>query len=155
MKPSMAGGRARRAMLRAMIPAAPSVLHVACLCAGWCRTCDSYRPVFEEAVAALRAGHPALRAHWIDIEDEAELVGDYDVETFPTLVVADAQAVRFAGPLTPQPETLQRLLRATLADAAPFVSDPAAIAFATRLRARGGGNCGPAAGAASIPKAGP
>lgn len=111
-------------------------LDVACLCAGWCRTCDAYGPVFEQAVAALRAEHPSLRAHWIDIEDRADLVGDFDVETFPTLVVADAQRVRFAGPLTPQPETLMRLLRATLADAgAGGPQPPAVTAFAERLRA--------------------
>lgn len=135
-----------------MHAADPATLHVACLCAAWCRTCDAYRPVFEQAVAALRTEHPTLQAHWIDIEDEDELVGDYDVETFPTLVVCDAETLRFAGPLTPQPETLQRLLRATLADGAPFVSDPAANAFASRLRAR---HCdsAAAAGTASIPKA--
>lgn len=114
----------------------PAALHVACLCAAWCRTCDAYRPVFEQAVAALRAEHPALHARWIDIEDDAELVGDFDVETFPTLVVADAERVRFAGPLTPQPETLLRVLHATLANAAaPGQPDAAVNAFAERLRA--------------------
>ena len=111
-------------------------LHVACLCAAWCRTCDAYRPVFEQAVAALRPEHPDLRAHWIDIEDQADLVGEFDVETFPTLVVADKHRVRFAGPLTPQPETLTRLLRATLSDAGAGAAQPAAVsAFAERLRA--------------------
>jgi thioredoxin 1 len=123
-------------MLAAMSPSTPGPLHVACLCAAWCRTCDAYALVFEQAVAALRGEHPGLRSHWIDIEDEAELVGDFDVETFPTLVVADAERVRFAGPLTPQPETLVRLLRATLADAHSGGAQPAAVsAFAERLRA--------------------
>ena len=27
--------------------------HVACLCAAWCRTCESYREVFEAACAEL------------------------------------------------------------------------------------------------------
>jgi thioredoxin 1 len=122
-------------MLGAMKPPA-GPLHVACLCAAWCRTCDAYAPVFEQAVAALRSEHPDLRTHWIDIEEQAELLGDFDVETFPTLVVADAERVRFAGPLTPQPETLLRLLRATLADAGGGAQQPAAVsAFAERLRA--------------------
>ncbi len=112
-------------------------LHVACLCAAWCRTCDGYAPLFEQVLAPLRAQHPHLHTHWIDIEDEAELVGDYDVETFPTLVVADARGVRFAGPLTPQPETLQRVLRAALAGA-PVAQPPEVLAFAQRLRARRG-----------------
>ena len=114
-------------------------VHVACLCAAWCRTCEGYAAVFEQAAAELAACGVALRARWIDIEDEAELVGDHDVETFPTLVIADAQHVRFAGPLTPQPDTLRRLLRATLLEAAPDAVWPAVApeveAFAQRLRA--------------------
>ena len=117
-----------------------SAIDVACLCATWCRTCDEYRPAFDAAVDELRRAGVALRVHWIDIEDEADLVGDYDVETFPTIVVADASHVRFAGPLTPQRETLQRLLRATIADATPSTTwpavEPAVQALASGLRQR-------------------
>ena len=94
-----------------------------------------------QALAAefTRAG---VRAHWhwVDIEDEADLVGDLDVETFPTLVIADDTQVRFAGPVTPQRDTLQRLLRATVLEARPDVSwpavEPAVQAFAVGLRRR-------------------
>lgn len=113
-------------------------VHIACLCAAWCRTCEGYAAVFEQVAAELAASGVALRARWIDIEDEAELVGDYDVETFPTLVIADARGVRFAGPLTPQPDTLRRLLRATLLEAAAAAAWPAVAPevedFAARLR---------------------
>jgi hypothetical protein len=126
---------AGHAILAAMSPTDSGPVHVACLCAAWCRTCDGYAPVFEQTIAALRSEHPDLRAHWIDIEDQADLVGDFDVETFPTLVVVDAERVRFAGPLTPQPETLMRLLRATLTDAATGGPQPPEVsAFAARLR---------------------
>ncbi len=67
--------------------------------------------MFEQIAAELAASGVALRARWIDIEDEAELVGDYDVETFPTLVIADARGVRFAGPLTPEVEDFAARLR--------------------------------------------
>jgi hypothetical protein len=113
-------------------PAGP--LWVACLCAAWCRTCDGYAPVFEQVLAPLRARQPGLATRWIDIEDEADLLGDLDIETFPTLVVADATGVRFAGPLTPQPETLERVLRAALAGPAR-PQPPEVMAFAQRLRA--------------------
>ncbi len=122
---------------------APVVAHVACLCAAWCRTCDDYAPQFDAVLAALRAEHPALQRHWIDIEDEADLVGDYDVETFPTIVVADDRGrAHFAGPLTPQPETLQRVLRATIAAMAdgdvraPAAAAPGVDTFAQRLGQR-------------------
>jgi thioredoxin 1 len=108
-------------------------LHVACLCAAWCRTCESYQQIFEAACAELpQAG---LQVRWIDIEDEADLVGDLDIETFPTLLIADGAQVRFAGPLTPQPETLRRVLRAHLDDARPAKVEPGYTALAARLRA--------------------
>lgn len=114
-------------------------LHVACLCAAWCRLCDDYRPVLDGVLDELAATAAVdLRRHWIDIEDEAELVGDFDVETFPTLVVVGPEGVRFGGPLTPQADTLRRLLRALL-DAAPArgpTTAPEIATFAERLRRR-------------------
>jgi thiol-disulfide isomerase/thioredoxin len=107
-------------------------VHVACLCAAWCRTCESYQQVFEAACAELPQHD--LRVRWIDIEDEAELVGDLDIETFPTLLIADDHHVRFAGPLTPQPETLRRVLRAHLADARPANVASDYVELAARLR---------------------
>jgi hypothetical protein len=94
--------------------------------------------VLKQVTGELIAAGVPLQFHWIDIEDEAELLGDFDVETFPTLVIADAQQVRFAGPLTPQADTLRRVLRATVLDAAnggpwPAVAAPIE-AFARRLR---------------------
>jgi hypothetical protein len=118
----------------------PLVLHVACLCAAWCRLCDSYGALFDAAVAEIAALGCELRAHWIDIEDEAELLGDLEVQTFPTLVVADDHSVRFAGPLEPQPQTLKRMLAAAWSAAregAAAVPQPAEIeAFARLLRQR-------------------
>ena len=118
------------------------VIQVACLCAAWCRLCDDYAPVFEGVIARIRAQGASVERHWIDIEDEAELLGDFDVETFPTVVVLDHGQVRFAGPLTPQPATLHRLLRAVVVDAAAQARwagvAPEVEAFAQRLRARAG-----------------
>jgi thioredoxin 1 len=116
----------------------PSI-QIACLCAAWCRLCDDYAPVLEQVVGEFVAAGAPLRCHWIDIEDEAELVGDFDVETFPTILVVDAQHVRFAGPLTPPADTLRRLLRALVVEAPadgtwPMVPPPVE-AFARRLRA--------------------
>ena len=50
------------------------------------------------------------RFAWLDIEDQADLLGDLDIETFPTLLVADGQGVLFLGPVTPHADTLSRLL---------------------------------------------
>ena len=95
------------------IVAAP--LTIACLCARWCNLCGAYRATFD----ALAARYPKNRYHWIDIEDEAELVHAVDVENFPTLLIARGTQLRFLGVLTPQPETLERMVRAAEDDALP------------------------------------
>lgn len=118
-------------------PALPP-LHVACLCAAWCRLCDGYAAVFEPVLNALQREHPRLHWHWLDIEDEAELLGDFDVETFPTVVACSAEGVHFAGPLEPHAATLRRTVQAALeASAPPPPAAPEAQAFATRLLERG------------------
>jgi thioredoxin 1 len=86
------------------------VLDVVCLCAAWCGTCGSYAETFE----ALKTALPGHRYRWIDIEDEADLVGDIDVETFPTLMVAHQGQVLFAGPVLPRLGDAQRLVEAQL-----------------------------------------
>lgn len=115
-------------------------IDVACLCAAWCRLCDEYACVVEQVSAEFARDGVALRWHWIDIEDEAELLGDLDVETFPTVIVIDPVGVRFAGPLTPQADTLSRILRFTVVEAVDGARWPAVAAemldFAGRLRAR-------------------
>lgn len=87
--------------------AAPSWWAV-CLCAQWCGTCRDYRALFDQ----LAREHPDVRFEWVDIEDEADLAGDLDVETFPTLLIGrggDGKAL-FLGPLLPQAPVLARLL---------------------------------------------
>lgn len=79
---------------------------VICLCADWCGLCRDYRSV----VADMALRYPALRFVWLDIEDQADLVGEMDIETFPTLLLADAQSLWFFGPLPPQAQNLARLL---------------------------------------------
>ncbi|WP_341889618.1 thioredoxin family protein [Variovorax sp. YR752] len=81
---------------------------VVCLCAEWCGTCRDYRPLLVE----LAKAHPQFRFAWVDIEDHAEIADAFDVETFPTLLVAGADGTRFLGPLLPHIETLSRLLGA-------------------------------------------
>lgn len=101
---------------------------IVCLCAAWCRTCGTYRAVFDDV--ALQ--HPHLHFVWVDIEDDAALVGDLDVETFPTLLIADGQGVRFLGPVPPQKGVLVRMLAsAPMAAGAPT---PEAQALWQRIR---------------------
>ena len=88
-------------------PARPKWL-VVCLCAEWCGTCREYR----DPLKAVAADFPQHAFAWIDIEDEAELAGDVDIETFPTLLGLEGPQVLFYGPVLPGEEALRRLLRA-------------------------------------------
>ena len=81
---------------------------VACLCAAWCGTCGSYRAAFD----ALAARHPDKTFVWIDVEDQADVVGDLDVENFPTLLVQQGDTVAFFGPMLPDAAVAERLLQA-------------------------------------------
>lgn len=94
--------------------ATPGGWWAVCLCAAWCGTCGVYRPLFDE----LARAHPDVRFEWVDIEDDAEIAGDLDVETFPTLLIADGERALFLGPLLPQAPVLGRLL-ASLQAASP------------------------------------
>ncbi|MES2152875.1 MAG: thioredoxin family protein [Pseudomonadota bacterium] len=81
---------------------------VACLCAAWCGTCGSYRGAFE----AIAARHPEVQFVWIDIEDQADVVGELDVENFPTLLIQRQDLVAFFGTMLPDPALAERLLQA-------------------------------------------
>jgi len=89
----------------------PSLL-VACLCAQWCGSCREYRGVFEEIARKF----PQHRFLWVDIEDQAGLMGDVDIENFPSLAIADAATPLFFGTVLPHAAHLVRLVE-TLADA--------------------------------------
>lgn len=84
----------------------PDAWWVVCLCAAWCNTCTDYRAPFD----AMAREWPQMRFEWLDIEDESDIAGDLDVETFPTVLVADGQHVRFVGPLLPHAGILNRLI---------------------------------------------
>ncbi|RFP16091.1 MULTISPECIES: co-chaperone YbbN [unclassified Duganella] len=81
---------------------------VACLCAAWCGTCATYRATFEDVAAR----HPDKFFVWIDIEDHADVVGDLDVENFPTLLIQHHELVAFFGTMLPDAALAHRLVQA-------------------------------------------
>ncbi len=110
-------------------------LLVACLCAAWCTTCEAYRATFS----AVAARHPAIEFNWVDIEDEADAIGDLDIETFPTLLIAQGDRARFLGPVLPTAPAIGRLLDSLQADPRAGTSSPEADALLARIRATGPG----------------
>ena len=88
--------------------ASDDVTLVLCFCAAWCDTCKEYQPKFE----GLSERHPDACFVWVDIEDHPELLGDEDVENFPTIAIVDKTEVRFMGTILPHIEHLDRLIAA-------------------------------------------
>lgn len=81
---------------------------VACLCAAWCGSCREY----ETAFGAWAARSPHHHFVWIDIEDHADLLGDIDVDNFPTLLIERGATVAFFGPMEPDTRLAERILAA-------------------------------------------
>ena len=79
---------------------------VICLCADWCGTCREYRQAFD----AVGRSFPSMHFRWLDIEDDAEAVGDLDIENFPTLLIGRSGNVLYFGTMLPHSGHLQRLL---------------------------------------------
>lgn len=94
---------------------------VVCLCAAWCGVCREWQPTF----AAQARAHPHLRFAWVDVEDEDEAMGDVDIETFPTLLVARGEQVLYLAPIPPFARQFQSLLASLQAQPQPAPGLPA------------------------------
>ena len=83
-----------------------SALLVVGFCAAWCNTCGEFRHTFDD----LSARRPGARFVWLDIEDDAQVVGDIEIENFPTIAVfSDNRLVHF-GVSLPQAAIVGRLI---------------------------------------------
>jgi thioredoxin reductase (NADPH) len=93
---------------------------VVTLCAAWCDTCTEFRGTFERIAAA----RPDALFIWLDIEDDAEICGDIDVENFPTLAIYRGGTLLHYGVSLPQQGAVARLIDEVGASAEPTVADP-------------------------------
>ncbi len=112
--------RDRRALHEALSHEARLVV---CLCAAWCDTCEEFRSTFER----LSQGDPGSVYLWIDIEDDSELVGDLDIENFPTLAVFRGALPLYYGVTLPQEPVVARTLASLCADARAQANVPEAV----------------------------
>ena len=98
-------------------------LVVVSLCADWCDTCKEFRDAFERIAAA----RPRISFVWLDIEDDSAIVGDVDVENFPTLAVYRGESVLHFGVSLPQEGTVARLVDAMAERTTTVVDAPDAV----------------------------
>ena len=120
-----------RSRLRARLAQAPAALVIG-LCAEWCHTCGEFLPSFER----LAQARPDQVFVWLDIEDDAALVGDIDVENFPSLAVFRGDVPLFFGPTLPQEGVVARLLDALARHEAPAARVPEAVSALPAALAR-------------------
>lgn len=94
----------RDALARAF--AGDARLVVVSMCAAWCDTCNEFRVAYER----IARSRPECAFVWLDIEDDAAIAGDIDVENFPTLAVFRGDVPVHFGVSIPQEATLARLI---------------------------------------------
>jgi len=116
--PLLVPGTDTPALRAALADGGPDTWLVACFCAAWCDTCGLYRT----RLAALAEARPQRVYAWIDIEDHPDLLGDEDVENFPTLLVQIGPRVVFYGPMLPHIGHLERLLDSLGPDSPPVAT---------------------------------
>ena len=109
-----------------------SRIAVISLCAAWCDTCNEFRGGYE----LLAESRPDVTFVWLDIEDDADVVGDVDVENFPTLAIFRGTQPLHFGVSLPHPPSIGRLIDALAAQSQPLQDVPEAVAqLPRRLRA--------------------
>jgi thioredoxin reductase (NADPH) len=102
----------------------PSQLVVVSLCAAWCDTCDVFRAAYER-LASVRS---SIAFVWLDIEDDAALCGDVDIENFPTLAIYRGREPVHFGVSLPTEAVVGRMIDALAASARPLDAPSDAVA---------------------------
>jgi len=99
-------------------------LLVACLCATWCKTCTEFRDTFDK----LAKQSIGAKFVWLDVEDDSALVGDIEIENFPTLAVFRGDRPLFYGVTMPQEGVVARTLASLTREDRDTIDVPAEIA---------------------------
>lgn len=83
-------------------PPASAGIWVICLCADWCHICRQ----MQSTLANERLLPSVVRWLWVDIEEHADLLGDLEVEIFPTYLIGRLDEVLLYAPGPTQSEAI-------------------------------------------------
>lgn len=76
----------------------------------------------------LAQDRPGVQFAWIDVEDEDDAMGDVEVQTFPTLLIAKGSQPLFLGPVPPSAAQTLRMIDRLQAQAEPDAGSATAAA---------------------------
>lgn len=102
----------------------PESLVIICFCAAWCDTCREYETNFAQLAQEITQ-HTFV---WVDIENNPELLGDEDVEDFPTIAIQNTNENLFYGVQLPYTNLLESLIENCAKQSATVVGGPPIIA---------------------------
>ena len=86
---------------------------VACLCAQWCGICRSWHAAFRQLAGEQLLPH--ARWLWVDIERQADALGEFEPENFPVLAVQRGARLLYCATLPQQPGNWRRMIEAVAA----------------------------------------
>lgn len=93
----------------------PGSLHdgtwmLVCFCAGWCNACREYLPQLRE----LAESRPDVRFFWVDIEEHGDMMGNLEINKFPTILIQRDDTVAFYSCIHPDARLAERILQSML-----------------------------------------
>ncbi len=84
---------------------------VACLCAQWCGICRGWREAFRDLALQSQQLLPASRWLWVDVESQADALGDFEPENFPVLAVQRGEHLLYCAALPQQAGNWRRMVQ--------------------------------------------
>ncbi|AWD32622.1 hypothetical protein CKSOR_00516 [Candidatus Kinetoplastibacterium sorsogonicusi] len=79
---------------------------IVCFCASWCSTCIDYKKKLEIFSNSITE----YSFIWLDIDDHEHLIGDIEIENFPTILIKKSNKNVFFGTISSNILVLEKML---------------------------------------------
>ncbi|MDB1145110.1 MAG: thioredoxin family protein [Alcaligenaceae bacterium] len=80
---------------------------IVCYCAEWCRTCESFKSAFSTLASEYEERYAFV---YIDVEEHYEMLGDEDIDNFPTILIQKEGVNHYFGEILPYASHLKQLI---------------------------------------------